>query len=99
MAEPVNSANPANRAILTCALTGVHFSRMAEDLILWASQEFKFIELPDAGTVAIKSECVPVAVTRPPSSSATRSAIRSIKMLSLTACAPSPTATACCPPR
>jgi argininosuccinate lyase len=31
-----------------CALTGVHFSRMAEDLILWASQEFKFIELPDA---------------------------------------------------
>ena len=31
-----------------CVLTGVHFSRMAEDLILWASQEFKFIELPDA---------------------------------------------------
>jgi len=31
-----------------CALTGVHFSRMAEDLILWASQEFKFIDLPDA---------------------------------------------------
>jgi len=31
-----------------CALTGVHFSRMAEDLILWASQEFKFVELPDA---------------------------------------------------
>jgi argininosuccinate lyase len=31
-----------------CALTGVHFSRLAEDLILWASQEFKFVELPDA---------------------------------------------------
>ncbi len=31
-----------------CALVGVHFSRMAEDLILWASQEFKFVELPDA---------------------------------------------------
>ena len=31
-----------------CALTGVHFSRMAEDMILWASQEFKFVELPDA---------------------------------------------------
>ena len=30
-----------------CALIGVHLSRMAEDLILWASQEFKFIELPD----------------------------------------------------
>ncbi|MBL9216574.1 MAG: argininosuccinate lyase [Opitutaceae bacterium] len=31
-----------------CALAGVHFSRLAEDLILWASQEFKFVELPDA---------------------------------------------------
>lgn len=31
-----------------CALTGVHFSRMAEDLILWSSAEFKFVELPDA---------------------------------------------------
>jgi argininosuccinate lyase len=31
-----------------CALTGVHLSRIAEDLILWASQEFKFIDLPDA---------------------------------------------------
>jgi len=34
--------------VSACALTGVHFSRMAEDLILWASQEFKFVELPDA---------------------------------------------------
>ncbi len=31
-----------------CATIGVHLSRMAEDLILWASQEFKFVELPDA---------------------------------------------------
>ncbi len=31
-----------------CALTGVHISRMAEDLILWATQEFNFVELPDA---------------------------------------------------
>jgi len=31
-----------------CALIGVHLSRMAEDLILWASHEFKFVELPDA---------------------------------------------------
>jgi argininosuccinate lyase len=31
-----------------CALAGVHFSRMAEDLILWSSAEFKFVELPDA---------------------------------------------------
>lgn len=31
-----------------CALTGVHFSRLAEDLILWSSREFNFVELPDA---------------------------------------------------
>jgi argininosuccinate lyase len=30
-----------------CALFGVHASRIAEDLILWSSAEFKFIELPD----------------------------------------------------
>ncbi len=31
-----------------CATFGVHMSRIAEDLILWSSTEFKFIELPDA---------------------------------------------------
>ena len=31
-----------------CALFGVHISRIAEDLILWSSAEFKFVELPDA---------------------------------------------------
>jgi argininosuccinate lyase len=31
-----------------CATFGVHVSRIAEDLILWSSAEFKFIELPDA---------------------------------------------------
>ena len=31
-----------------CALAGVHFSRIAEDLILWSSAEFKFVEQPDA---------------------------------------------------
>jgi argininosuccinate lyase len=30
------------------ALFGVHLSRIAEDLILWSSTEFKFVELPDA---------------------------------------------------
>ena len=30
------------------ALFGVHLSRIAEDLILWMSAEFKFVELPDA---------------------------------------------------
>ena len=31
-----------------CALCGIHFSRLAEDLILWSSAEFRFIELPEA---------------------------------------------------
>jgi len=31
-----------------CALFGVHASRIAEDLVLWSSTEFNFIELPDA---------------------------------------------------
>ena len=31
-----------------CALFGVHASRIAEDLVLWSSAEFKFVELPDS---------------------------------------------------
>jgi argininosuccinate lyase len=30
-----------------CAITMVHLSRFCEDIILWASEEFKFIELAD----------------------------------------------------
>jgi argininosuccinate lyase len=30
------------------AVFGVHLSRIAEDLILWASAEFRFVDLPDA---------------------------------------------------
>ncbi len=30
-----------------CALVGTHFSRLSEDLILWSSSEFKYIDLPD----------------------------------------------------
>jgi argininosuccinate lyase len=30
-----------------CAVFGVHLSRIAEDLILWSSTEFKFVSLPD----------------------------------------------------
>jgi argininosuccinate lyase len=33
---------------LACAVFGVHLSRIAEDLILWSSAEFKFIALPDS---------------------------------------------------
>ena len=31
-----------------CAILSMHFSRLAEELVLWASSEFGFIELPDA---------------------------------------------------
>jgi argininosuccinate lyase len=31
-----------------CAILGVHLSRIAEDLILWSSAEFRFVDLPDA---------------------------------------------------
>src|SRR5690606_1698276 len=30
-----------------CALAGTHFSRIAEDLIIWMSSEFGYIDLPD----------------------------------------------------
>lgn len=30
------------------AILGVHLSRIAEDLILWSSAEFRFVDLPDA---------------------------------------------------
>ncbi len=30
-----------------CALIGTHLSRLAEDLILWSSEEFRYVELPD----------------------------------------------------
>jgi argininosuccinate lyase len=31
-----------------CAILSMHLSRLAEELVLWASSEFSFIELPDA---------------------------------------------------
>jgi argininosuccinate lyase len=33
-----------------CCVCGTHFSRIAEDLILWNSAEFRFITLPDTFT-------------------------------------------------
>src|SRR4029077_15820305 len=34
--------------LAAAAITAVHLSRLAEELVLWASEEFGFIELPDA---------------------------------------------------
>jgi argininosuccinate lyase len=31
-----------------CAIAGVHFSRIAEDLIIWSSAEFGFVQISDA---------------------------------------------------
>ena len=33
--------------LYACAVTGMHLSRLAEDLILWSSEEFSFIEIPE----------------------------------------------------
>ena len=33
--------------LFCCALTGMHLSRLAEDLIVWSSEEFGYIDLPD----------------------------------------------------
>ena len=33
--------------LFVCALTGARLSRLAEDLIIWASEEFSYVDLPD----------------------------------------------------
>lgn len=33
--------------IFTLSLTGIHLSRLAEEIILWSSQHFNFVKLPD----------------------------------------------------
>ncbi|WP_457601301.1 argininosuccinate lyase [Hydrogenivirga sp.] len=33
--------------LFACAITGAHLSRLAEDLIVWSSEEFSYVELPD----------------------------------------------------
>ncbi len=33
--------------LFACAMTGTHLSRLAEDLIIWASEEFGYLDLPD----------------------------------------------------
>jgi argininosuccinate lyase len=34
--------------IAACAITQMHLSRLSEEIVLWASSEFGFVELPDA---------------------------------------------------
>ncbi len=33
--------------LYACAMCGMHLSRLAEDLILWSTEEFGFVDLPD----------------------------------------------------
>ncbi len=46
--DAVSDRDFAAEFLAACAILGMHLSRMAEDLILWSSQEFGFVELPDA---------------------------------------------------
>lgn len=46
--DAVSDRDFAVEFVGTCALVMVHLSRLAEDLILFCSQEFRFIELSDA---------------------------------------------------
>ncbi|HVO24858.1 MAG TPA: argininosuccinate lyase [Candidatus Margulisiibacteriota bacterium] len=46
--DAVSDRDFAAEFLAACAILGMHLSRLAEDLILWSSQEFGFVELPDA---------------------------------------------------
>jgi len=46
--DAVSDRDFAVEFLAAAAILGMHLSRFAEDLILWSSQEFAFIELPDA---------------------------------------------------
>ena len=46
--DSVSDRDFALEFVSAAAICMMHFSRLSEELILWASSEFKFIELPDA---------------------------------------------------
>jgi len=45
--DAVSDRDFAIEFIFTLALIGIHLSRLAEEIVLWASQQFNFISLPD----------------------------------------------------
>ncbi len=45
--DAVSDRDFAAEFVSACALLAVHLSQMAEDLVIWSSQEFGFVELPD----------------------------------------------------
>jgi argininosuccinate lyase len=46
--DAVGDRDAALEFLAACAITAVHMSRLGEELVLWASDEFGFVELPDA---------------------------------------------------
>ena len=46
--DTVSNRDFAAEFLFASALTQVHLSRLAEDIIIWASSEFSFVTLPDA---------------------------------------------------
>ncbi len=48
--DAVASRDFAMEYLSHCAITMVHLSRLSEELILWSSQEFGFVTLPDSHT-------------------------------------------------
>src|SRR5438034_1297193 len=44
----VARGDAAAEFLAAAAITAVHLSRLAEEIVLWASEEFGFVELPDA---------------------------------------------------
>jgi argininosuccinate lyase len=46
--DSVSDRDFALEFLSACAMTGLHLSRLAEEIIVWASQPFGFIRLPDA---------------------------------------------------
>jgi argininosuccinate lyase len=46
--DAVGDRDAALEFLAACAITAVHLSRLGEELVLWASDEFGFVELPDA---------------------------------------------------
>ena len=48
--DAVASRDFAIEFLSNCAMTMVHLSRMSEEMILWSSQEFGFVTLPDSHT-------------------------------------------------
>jgi len=46
--DSVASRDSALEFLSNCAIAGVHLSRLAEELVLWSSAEFGFVELADA---------------------------------------------------